>query len=271
MVGTKRPNHQPAMESASIKRSKKVSIGVGMKAQNAKETTSSTQKHSKTKRPKEKKLVMSDHDAMDTEADEWAGFDSENETGGVSLGNADAMDMDGDTSLPAEQAHKKGRENGTKKQRSSNGSLAKEAANQPSAAAATKSNAQIFPSSKDAHAARKQLAKERKLAKPEGETIIALNKLWEKLRMKSLPAAERKQVLTEFFELVDGRIADLAFKHDAARVIQSAVKYGNKEQRKRIADELKGRYRALAESKYGKHMIAKLLSEGYVQSVMYNH
>ena len=52
---------------------------------------------------------------------------------------------------------------------------------------------------------------------------------------------------------------DFVFKHDSVRVVQTAVKYGNLEQRRQIAEELKGEYRGLAESRYAKFLIAKLV------------
>ena len=52
------------------------------------------------------------------------------------------------------------------------------------------------------------------------------------------------------------------FKHDSVRVIQTAIKYGNLDQRKMIAKELKGDYKALAESRYAKFLIGKLLVQG---------
>lgn len=52
------------------------------------------------------------------------------------------------------------------------------------------------------------------------------------------------------------------FKHDSVRVIQTALKYANKEQTRMIATELQGEYRSLAESKYAKFLVGKLLSYG---------
>ena len=48
-------------------------------------------------------------------------------------------------------------------------------------------------------------------------------------------------------------------KHDAVRAVQTAVKYSTLEQRKSIANELKGNYAQLAESKYAKFLVGKLL------------
>ena len=49
------------------------------------------------------------------------------------------------------------------------------------------------------------------------------------------------------------------FKHDSVRVIECALKYATPEQRKQITLELRGSYRELAESKYAKFLIAKMV------------
>jgi pumilio homology domain family member 6 len=74
-----------------------------------------------------------------------------------------------------------------------------------------------------------------------------------------VPKDERQKLVAELFEIITGRVKDFVFKHDSVRVIQTAVKYATPEQRKQIARELKGEYRALAESRYAKFLIAKLV------------
>jgi pumilio homology domain family member 6 len=64
------------------------------------------------------------------------------------------------------------------------------------------------------------------------------------------------------FEIVSGRAKDLVFRHDGVRPVQSLIKYANIEQRKSIAQELRGEFKILAEGKYSKFMIAKLLEKG---------
>ena len=107
------------------------------------------------------------------------------------------------------------------------------------------------------------MAKERRAAKPNADITERSKDLWEKLRLKShVPKAERDKLLTELFELVTGRVKDLVFKHDSVRVIQTAIKYSTMESRRSIARELKGEFRTLAEGKYSKFLIAKLLEKG---------
>ena len=65
--------------------------------------------------------------------------------------------------------------------------------------------------------------------------------------------------MAELFKIINGRVKDFVFKHDSVRVIQTAIKYATPDQRKQIARELKGEYRALAESRYAKFLIAKLV------------
>lgn len=48
-------------------------------------------------------------------------------------------------------------------------------------------------------------------------------------------------------------------KHDAVRAVQTAVKYSNSAQRKQITQELQGTFPQLAESRYAKFLIAKLI------------
>lgn len=116
---------------------------------------------------------------------------------------------------------------------------------------------------RESHAKQRALAKERKAAKPHADIIQRSKQLWERLRRKShVSKAERKQLVDELFSIVNGRVSDFVFKHDAVRVIQCALKYANKTQTTAIADELRGSYRTLAESKYAKFLVGKLLVQG---------
>lgn len=88
-------------------------------------------------------------------------------------------------------------------------------------------------------------------------------KLWEKLRRKShVPREERQKLVAELFEIITGKVKDFVLKHDSVRVIQTAIKYSTPDQKRMIATELKGTYRTLAESKYAKFLIGKLLVQG---------
>lgn len=118
-------------------------------------------------------------------------------------------------------------------------------------------------SSREAHAKQKAITQERKAAKPNADLIARSKKIWERLRLKTnISKEERQQLLAELYEIITGRVSDFVFKHDAVRVIQTALKYSTIEQRKQIARELKGRYRSVAESRYGKFLLGKILVHG---------
>ena len=93
--------------------------------------------------------------------------------------------------------------------------------------------------------------------------IAQSKKIWERLRRKShVPPDERSKLLTELFEIISGRVKEFVFKHDSVRVIQSALKYANLDQRRMIAEELRGDYKTLAQSKYAKFLVGKILVHG---------
>ena len=104
---------------------------------------------------------------------------------------------------------------------------------------------------------------ERKAAKPNADLIARSKKLWERLRRKShIPLEERKVLVAELLDIITGRVKDFVFKHDSVRVIQTALKYANLDQRKFIIKEMKGEYKTLAESRYAKFLIGKMLVNG---------
>ena len=104
------------------------------------------------------------------------------------------------------------------------------------------------------------MAQERKAAKPLADEVHRTKKLWEKLRRKShVPKEERQQLVDELYSIITGRIKDFVLKHDAVRAVQTAIKYSTPAQRKQIAKELQGTYVQLAESRYAKFLIGKLL------------
>ncbi|KAK3337315.1 armadillo-type protein [Cercophora scortea] len=114
--------------------------------------------------------------------------------------------------------------------------------------------------SRENHLKQKQLAQERKAAKPLADEVARAKKLWERLRRKShVPKEERLQLVDELYGIITGRVKDFVLKHDAVRAVQTAIKYSTPAQRKQIAKELVGTYAQLAESRYAKFLIGKLL------------
>ncbi|KAI0423624.1 armadillo-type protein [Xylaria sp. FL1042] len=117
--------------------------------------------------------------------------------------------------------------------------------------------------SRESHQKQKQLAQDRKANKPLADELGRAKKLWERLRRKShVPKEERDKLVEELFAITTGRMKDFVLKHDAVRVVQTAIKYSTPERRRMIAKELQGTYALLAESRYAKFLIGKLIVEG---------
>ncbi|KAF2019033.1 ARM repeat-containing protein [Aaosphaeria arxii CBS 175.79] len=255
-----------------IKRKSATSSDAKSKVKKPKTDSSSSKRPAKQEdaRPKssKKSKVEEDSDDLiesDTSEDQngFYGFAANEE---AEAGNSEDVDMDSPDaeSGPVKTDNKKAKD---KKNWSKDGGDWKSA-----------SAAMNTTTSREAHAKQKALAKERKAGKANAEIIEQGKELWEKLRLKShVKKEERHQLLTQLFELVTGRVKDLVFRHDSVRVIQCAIKYSTIEQRRSIARELKGEFRPLAEGKYSKFLIAKLLEKGdpevrdLIVSELYGH
>lgn len=122
--------------------------------------------------------------------------------------------------------------------------------------------------SAEQHSEQRKLLAERKLQRKSGVEVQKIKSLWEKLRVTkpTPPKAKRDELCDEIWELAKDVINDLVLKHDASRVVQTLVKYSNKERRDIIVSSLKGTFYQLATSAYGKYLLIKLLHYGSKES-----
>ena len=105
---------------------------------------------------------------------------------------------------------------------------------------------------RESHKAQRALLEQRKAAKPHSAVLTEAKRAWTLARQKNISKAERTKHLNALMDIIRGKVKDIVFKHDASRIVQTAVKYGGQKERNEIAEELKGRYRDLAQSKYSK-------------------
>jgi len=106
----------------------------------------------------------------------------------------------------------------------------------------------------------KKFRKEKNAKEEEkGAMITKAKKLWEKLRLTELNPKQRESAMKEMMNLIKGRIQEIIFKHDASRIIQTCLKYGNPSQRKEIISELKGKLVTLSKSHYSHFLASKIL------------
>ncbi|KAH7080391.1 armadillo-type protein [Paraphoma chrysanthemicola] len=246
---------------AGIKRKSVVSTtadakGKSKKVKVEKPSSKSSSKHAVKPAKKSKKAESSDElEESDTSEQEngFYGFSAKEDT---EMRDADSSDE----AEPMEDAKESGKAHKRKSEDKSTEQTKKPKSDAPVDSKLAELNAN---NSREAHAKQKALAKERKAAKPNADVIERSKKLWEKLRLKShIQKDERKELVKELFEIIEGRVKDFVFKHDSVRVIQTAIKYSTMEQKRMIARELKGEFRTLAEGKYSKFLIAKLVEKG---------
>ncbi|KAG8998549.1 pumilio domain member 6 [Tulasnella sp. JGI-2019a] len=114
-------------------------------------------------------------------------------------------------------------------------------------------------SARESHQAQRQVARERRLAKPNGQIVSEAKSLWELARQKSISKKERQEHVTKLMTLVKGKIQDLVFKHDASRIVQTLVSQGSRADREQVAEELKGSYYHLSQARYSKFLVSKLI------------
>lgn len=74
----------------------------------------------------------------------------------------------------------------------------------------------------------------------------------------SITNKEKHDLVTECIEMVGEKFGDLVYKHDGCRILQAMLKYGQREQRKLIAENLKGQFVDLMQSKYAHYLASKL-------------
>ena len=89
-----------------------------------------------------------------------------------------------------------------------------------------------------ASALKRQVRKERQSTRRHAESVTEAKTLWNKLRLKTNTKEDTKKLMVEVMELIRGKVREIALQHDASRVVQAAIQFGNDEQRKEILTEI---------------------------------
>lgn len=87
-------------------------------------------------------------------------------------------------------------------------------------------------------AQKRQLRKERQSHRRHADTVAEAKALWNKLRLKSNTPDDTKALMEQVMTLIRGKVNEIALQHDASRVVQAAVQFGNDEQRKELLQEI---------------------------------
>ncbi|KZT21924.1 ARM repeat-containing protein [Neolentinus lepideus HHB14362 ss-1] len=114
---------------------------------------------------------------------------------------------------------------------------------------------------RESHKAQKALLNERKAVKPHADLLSSAKRIWNLARQKNIPEPERRKHVQDLMNVIRGNVKDIVFKHDASRIVQTAVKYGKQDVRDEIAEELKGSYMELVQRRYSKFLVGKLIRQ----------
>ncbi|KAJ7158057.1 armadillo-type protein [Mycena filopes] len=112
---------------------------------------------------------------------------------------------------------------------------------------------------RESHRAQKVLQEQRRAAKPHSTLLADAKRVWSLANAKDVKATDRQKHIQELMTIIRGHVKDIVFKHDASRIVQTVVKHGRQKERDAIATELKGKYKELAQSKYSKFLVTKLI------------
>ncbi|KAH9949712.1 ARM repeat-containing protein [Amylocystis lapponica] len=112
---------------------------------------------------------------------------------------------------------------------------------------------------REAHKVQRALFDQRRAAKPHSDLLVDAKQAWTLARQKTLSKEERTKHIGALMDIIRGKVKDIVFKHDASRIVQTVVKHGREKERNEVAAELQGKYRELAQSKYSKFLITKLI------------
>ncbi|KAJ7773430.1 armadillo-type protein [Mycena metata] len=112
---------------------------------------------------------------------------------------------------------------------------------------------------RESHRAQKVLQEQRRAAKPHSTLLADAKRVWSLANAKDVSATDRQKHIQELMSIIRGHVKDIVFKHDASRIVQTVVKHGRQKERDEIAAELKGKYKELAQSKYSKFLVTKLI------------
>lgn len=87
-------------------------------------------------------------------------------------------------------------------------------------------------------AQKRQVRKDRQSHRRHAETVEEAKVLWNKLRLKTNSKDVTEQLMEQLMELIRGKVNQIALQHDASRIVQAAIQFGNDKQRKELLTEI---------------------------------
>ncbi len=99
-----------------------------------------------------------------------------------------------------------------------------------------KESASLTPANK-----KRALKAERQSHRKHATTVRSAKEIWNDLRVKSNTAETTSRLATELFDLLKGKMMEVAMQHDASRMVQAVIQFGNEMEKRETVKELCGK------------------------------
>jgi pumilio family protein 6 len=102
---------------------------------------------------------------------------------------------------------------------------------------------------------------ERQSHRKHADAVATSKEIWNKLRLKNNSPEETRRLMEELMGLLRGKVNEVALQHDASRVVQAAIQFGTREERKEIVMELcqTGSLAELSKVQYAHFAVLKMI------------
>ncbi|XP_002156370.2 pumilio homolog 3 isoform X1 [Hydra vulgaris] len=105
-----------------------------------------------------------------------------------------------------------------------------------------------------------EVIKKKKRSQP--EIISNLMTIYEQLRRKSSSQDGRRKLIDDVLKIVQGKEAEVVYKHDTVRVLEMCIKFGSEIQKEKLFQLFQDNTILLVTSKYSKFLIEKFFKHG---------
>mmetsp|Transcript_11576 Transcript_11576/g.16632 ORF Transcript_11576/g.16632 Transcript_11576/m.16632 type:complete len:620 (-) Transcript_11576:44-1903(-) len=122
-----------------------------------------------------------------------------------------------------------------------------------------KANEDLTTASSEAKTKKRALKQLRQSTRKHHEDVARMKELWNKLRVKDNDKKDIERRMEELMRLLNGKAQEISMQHDASRVVQAAIQFGNSEQRESILKELIPSIPSLSKVQYAHFVVLKLI------------
>jgi len=84
--------------------------------------------------------------------------------------------------------------------------------------------------------------------------------IWNKIRDRKTPEPQRKKLIQDVLEQIQNHILDITLRHDASRIIQCIIQYGNDIQREFVLKQVMSKFFDISKAPYGHFTVLKAIA-----------